>query len=125
MKYCFNREQTKKLLELKCDNKQFTDSFLNETVMGSANWEFEIHTLSYINSMVLEGLKKEKKEITEYLDRLYNFDEEMNFLIDEVGNEFIKYILLHVRDRSINLEDDLVNLKSRQIQYDYSKSVHN
>jgi len=121
--YCLNKQQMTDFLDFIVFNKNMIDEELDIIVDGARIWQDELICFSYLFSMILEKKTKEGFDCHRYIDEIYKLPEELFLSIQEFDSDFIRYMMGNMRNDSLSLEEDLVQLQTRLSEYSYDRTI--
>lgn len=94
-----------------------------ELINAASEWQVELVALSYDCTKVLLGQKDNGHDPMELIAAYYQVDPALYFSFDEVGVDFVEFLLRHIRDDSDTLEDALLVTHFNMRTHFYAKSV--
>jgi len=121
-----NREELRQFIEFKTDQRIVENSALQVLIDGAESWQDELCCLNYLFSQVLERrLKKgnDHQAEQECINMLYQLSEHMSLYIQELDSEFVDYMLKCVRDRSLSLEEELIQIQNKLGEHSYDSTL--
>lgn len=125
---CINRQELYYLLELK--RKKIGRSKLDAEIFykfeEAENWELQLDIINYFVAQLLERKHKveTKLELVELIYRLHS-NNELWIEIEEFDFNFIDYLMSHIRDKALNLEENIIDLKDKYTNHDYRQIIRN
>lgn len=120
---CLNKTELEQLFRHVIDNE--TDPELDEIISiyeGTKSWEDKIVVINFIMTQLIQRDIKKGSLKKEFLSVIYNLPTEGDILIDEIEADFIEYMFNHVR-HSREMNENLIRLKEKYLNYDYSEQV--
>jgi len=126
MHHCMNREELRQFIEFKTDQRIVENNALQVLIDGAESWQDELCCLNYLFSQVLERrLKKgnDHQAEQECINMLYQLSEHMSLCIQELDSEFVDYMLKCVRDRSLSLEEELIQIQNKLGEHSYDSTL--
>jgi hypothetical protein len=124
MAKCLTKAESQKLIDLcantyKIDNE---DGFFWIVIENSRNWEYELTLLTYLLSKILERKKNRGENCLSLLNLAYNLQNYMWLSIQEFDVRFIEYLVRSERDRTLSLEERLIELQDDFSEHIYGES---
>lgn len=113
------RTELNEFISFKAIGTPIASEHLRTWVDSSHNWQVELGFLNYLFVRVLERTKRASLDCQQYIDCLYDLEDTMYIRIHEFDHEFIDYMSLCVRQNTLSLEEELVNLHNRMCEYIY------
>ena len=123
MFHCLSQQELSDFIDHLVLYKMKDDKILNAIIQHSQDWHQEIIILAYFLTIVLARKKKENDYNQTILDSIYGLPEDMFLEINGFNNDFIKFLLINIRDKSLSLEEDLLNIHNLYKNYDYTKTL--
>jgi hypothetical protein len=89
----------------------------------SRSWEAELICLSLLLARSLERLQKTAIDVPKLLANFYELSNsgKLFLTIDEVDATFVDYMLSSFRSSTLNLEEELIDLRHRLGEYEYPR----
>jgi len=120
MQYCLNKRE----LDLLVDNDwnlPEDDEFVNLALIQNQckSWELEMICFSYFLSQTLERKSKTGADCQAILRKTFEHSSDMWLLIQQFDLKFINYIFRYVRDKNMELEDELIEAQIKLGQHIY------
>lgn len=88
-------------------------------VESSHNWQVELGFLNYLFVQILERTKRASLNCQQYINCLYGLENTMYIRIHEFNRQFIDYMSLCIRQDTLSLEEELVQLHNKMCEYIY------
>lgn len=123
MHYCLSKQQMAEFLDYIVNNNHMTDDSLSAVVEGARIWQDQLICFSYLFSMILEKKAKGGIDCHSDIEKLYELPEELCLSIQEFDSEFVRYMLGNLRNDSLSLEEDLVQLQTSLSEHFYDKTI--
>jgi hypothetical protein len=115
-----NKAELKSFIAYKSVGTEVEDRSLRIRIDEAEWWSGELGALAYLFSHVLENLgKQDGYNCGELITLLYALTDSMNFTLHECDVAFVKFMLRNLRDREIELTDELVELQSHLVRHEY------
>jgi len=112
--HCLNREEYKQIVNLLCRDIQIKEEYeyLNEILYSCRCWELKMVGLNTILTIILEQFMKQGVPCQDIIQRIYQFEEEMNFQIQEIDVGYLDNLFRnHISDAN-PLEESLIKAQS-------------
>ena len=87
------------------------------------SWQEEVGAHTYLLAQILERKTKVAGDCLSVIKIFYELPDFMSLHIQEIGPQFVAYMLRNVRDRTLTLEEELVNLQTRLREHNYERTV--
>lgn len=124
MYYCMNKSELGAFIDFKAAGKAVDDKLLRLRIEDSEAWGDQLGALTYLLSHLLDRyLKESSYDCIEIITNLYGLEDSMNFCLHESDVTFVKFMLGNLRDREIDLADELVALQSHLSRYEYGTTI--
>lgn len=123
MHYCLNTEELRQLIDYKANNSEIESDELKCWINHAENWYDKLSAFTYLFSHILEKKAKEDYDCHSLIKLLYQIENHMFFTIQEFDSKFINYMLGNLRETSLSLEDELINLQNKISEYKYRQSL--
>ncbi len=123
MHRCLNRQELTELIALKSDDISVESDTLQSWINNAENWHFDISSLTYLLTKILERKTKEGEDCYKIINVIYDLERHMSFSIQEIDAGFVDYMLRNKRTLNISLEEDLVELQNNLTEYQYGKTL--
>lgn len=123
MHYCLDKEELRQLIEYKIDGVAIEDELLKIIVGNAESWIDDLCCLNYLFSHLLDKMVRDGKEGHGLIKTLYEFEEIMFLKIEEMGHNYIRYMLKNLRNPGLSLEDELVMLQNKIGGYRYESTI--
>jgi hypothetical protein len=123
MYYCLKKEELEQLIDFKISGKEIVSGDFSALIENSAEWQTELGCINYLLCQIIERKKNSGDECGKLIDEVYQLDQRILFRIHECDREFVQYMLSHVRQSSLSLEDELVTLHTGISGWDYGHSL--
>lgn len=118
--YCMSKAELKSFIAYKSVGTEVEDSSLRIRIDDAEWWSGELGALAYSFSQLLENFaKQDSNNCAELITTLYALTNSMNFTLHECDVDFVKFMLRNLRDRDIELADELVELQSHLVRHEY------
>ena len=118
--YCMNKAELKSFIAYKSVGTEVADSSLRIRIDEAEWWSGELGALAYSFSHLLENFAKQGGyNCKELITLLYALTNSMNFTLHECDVDFVKFMLRNLRDRDIELTNELVELQSHLVKHEY------
>lgn len=122
MLFSLNREQLHKLLDANWDEVLLhqEDTNLRNLLSECKAWSFELVCFNYFIAQILDQKLKHGEEIQNLsliLARVLAVHEEINLTFEEFDERFIGCLFENIRDKKINLEENLIEIRNRLDAY--------
>lgn len=123
MYYCLNKYELIILLNHLISGTEIKEDQLQQLIMDSQNWTCLIGVLNYTFCMVLEQNRKQQGNRSEKIHTLYNATDEMLLEIHEIDKPFINHMLNNLPQRSLSIEENLIDIQNDIGNYNYGNKV--
>ena len=119
MHYCMNKQQLNSFITFQAAGEPIELKDLLTWVDSSNNWQIELGFLNYLFIQILEKKKREGLDCHQYIDCLYQLEEKLYMRIHDLDYQFIDYMLLFLRQNTLSLEEELVQLHNNMCEFIY------
>jgi hypothetical protein len=123
MYYCLNKDELKQLIEYKAEGANVNDESLKTLIENAECWLDEVGGLTYLFSHVLDKRVRSGQDCAAFIETLYTLEDSMSFQIHECDYEFVDFMLRNLRDDSLTLEEELVELQSHLSRNEYGRVI--
>jgi hypothetical protein len=123
MHYCLNRDELKKLIDFNASSINVENEELSSRIENAKNWQEELSGLTYLFSKILEKKSKDGSDCQPLIETLYRLEEQMWFYIQECDAVFIEYMLKNIRNMSLSLDEELIELQSNLGNHMYERTL--
>ncbi len=123
MYYCLNKEELKQLIEYKVDGIDVNNVSLKRRIEDAECWQDNIGGLTYLFSQTIDRKVRNGRDCTTLIETLYRLEEEMAFEVHECDQQFVDYMLRNLRDSTLTLEEEMVEIQSHLRMYDYRRII--
>ena len=121
--YCLNKDQMSRFIDIEIyDARLYKEEDELSIILSNWNgWDVELVCFATLFSHILERRQKQTKDAFSLLERIYNLTEErgLGLVIEEIGEQFVEYMLKHIRRGEISLEEDLIDIRHQFSEHDY------
>jgi len=85
------------------------------------SWDVELIFLTNLLSIALERAQKNALDVSDILDKFYMLPDNsgINLVIDELDERFVDYMLNSTRSNTLNLEDELIEIRQNLGEYKF------
>jgi len=125
MNYSLDREELRQLIEYKHNNQPIDDEHLKTIIFNSECWEDELCCINYIFSKILERIVKGGRHGKGLINLLYEIEDSMFFIIQEVDYNYIEFMMRNNRIIGLSLEEDMIMLQNNYRGHIYDASLRN
>lgn len=123
MHYCLNKVELRQLIGYMNRSNDIDDDYLRILIDNAENWQDELCCLNYIFSIILDRMVRNGMEGYDLIKILYEIDENMFFLIQEIDHNFIDFMIKNIRNPGLSLEDELIMLQNSIGDHRYESAV--
>jgi hypothetical protein len=123
MYYCLNKHELKQFIEYKVDGSSISDDSLKIRIENAEYWQDEIGGLTYLFSQIVDRKVRGGEDCAAYIEILYRLQDEMAFQVHECDRQFIDFMLRNLRDSTLTLEEELVDIQSHLSRYEYRRAI--
>lgn len=123
MHYCLNKQELEVLINYILLKINVDCSTLHNHIKCSENWQDELGCLSYLLSEILERNNINGTAPEQIIKLVYGLDEKMFIDIQEFDWKFIEYMVSNVRNSSLTLEDNLIDLQNGLKAFRYDRTI--
>jgi hypothetical protein len=119
MRHCLNKEEINFLLD---NNWEITEDVSNDLILlleSCKEWHVELICLTYLLSKVLEQKTKDGIECGKILMQAMAITNKMWLSYQYFDLNFVKYLFRHVRQKEIDLENNLIEIQNRFSEHIY------
>lgn len=125
MSYALSTDELDEMLSAIVNGSAIADENLAAKIRFAEDWQFELSVLSYTLAKVAERRRAQGRPhflkcVELCFDDLPN---QMWFSAEEVGDQFVDYLLRIVRDRRIPFDEQLAEIHSNFMGHSYGKAV--
>lgn len=122
MLFSLNREQLHKLLNANWDEALLhqEDKNLRNLLSECKAWSYELVCFNYFVAQILDQKLKhgeETQNLKLMLARVLAVYEEINLTFEEFDERFIAYLFQNIRDKKVNLEENLIEIRNHLDAY--------
>lgn len=123
MHYCLNKVELRQLIGYMNRSNDIDDDYLRILIANAANWQDERCCINYTFSIILDRMVRNGMEGYDLIKILYEIDENMFFLIQEIDHNFIDFMIKNIRNPGLSLEDELIMLQNSIGDHRYESAV--
>ena len=123
MSYCFDKKEASVFIESKILQSNSDLELIKKRIDNAQDWVEEIVLLSYFLAIFFERKKTLSLSYAQIFQKLNNIINEMYICLQEFDVDYLDYLLKNVRDKSLNLEEELVELQNSLSDYNYAKTL--
>ncbi len=121
--YCMNVEETDQILKWRESRVPLAYKELSLEIEEAQCWTTRIVCIALFFARVLERGKTTIDEQKRRIEALYTMEDELCFEIQEGDDQFIEYLLRHLRNPDDSLESALIELQNGLSNYRYEKAL--
>ena len=121
--YCLNVEETAQILIWREDSASFAGKELSQEIEEAQCWTTLIVCITLFFARVLERGDITIEEQKRKMERLYAMEDELCFEIQEGDDQFIEYLLRHLRNPGDKLDSALIELQNGLSDFSYEKAL--
>jgi hypothetical protein len=123
MTYCLSKNELEEFLDYKKDNKPITLEGLSSRIENAEQWYGDLTALSYLLSQVIERKLKHGLECDALIELFYKLPTDLWFLVQEIDERFVDYMMCNPRSHNVSLEDDLIELQNNYREFRYDRTI--
>ena len=109
--YCLNKDELSRFIDIEIDGRQlYEDEYELRIILDKwQSWDIELVCFATLFSHLLERRQKRFMDALLLLKRIYHLSEErgLGLSIEQIDEQFVDYMLKHVRRREITIEENL------------------
>jgi hypothetical protein len=122
MSCCLNREELTRVILCLLKDAALEEAEIQAWAEGDA-CEEEVVGLAYLLVQVLTRMKRQGQTVDRAISEFFDLPNRMWFAVEEFGSDFVEYMLRNSRDRSMSLEDDIVEIVTKMRRHQYGHTL--
>ena len=122
--HCLSREYLTRLIETELEGKALLEEEegLMRLIEAWKNWEIELICFATSLLRILENRQKQSEDVMSLLDAFRSLVGDSGFLleVDGYSQTFVEYMFRFVRQSSLPLEDNLLEIRQNLSEHKYN-----
>jgi hypothetical protein len=123
MHYCLAKSELDMLMAFHIDGKQPTNEELQAHFDNSSNWIEELSALTYFFSQIIQKRSKNGERCEDLTRQLYSLQDQIYLHIQEIDYKFIDCMLHTLPEKTLTLEQNLVQVQNRVADHKYDETL--
>ncbi len=121
--YCLNVEEIYKLLKWRESGEPVDCKELLLIIEDAESWTTRIICIALFFARILEREKPNINTQKNMINILFKMEEELFFEVQGGDDEFVDFLLRHLRNPDESLEASIIELQNRLSEYSYEKAL--
>jgi hypothetical protein len=123
MHHCLSKSELYDIIDYKLLNKDKIDDANKILLEKAENWEISLDCLIYFFSMLIERKLNNSVNISNIINEFYLLDKSAFIVFQEFDTNFIENLIRNIREESLDLEDELIQLQINMDEHNYEKTL--
>ncbi len=120
--HCLSKNDLESFLNNILHGAEIEDNILNILVENCRTYEGYLTGLTYFVAQIVDRRLKKSIHTSMFVSEVYQLQNHVAFEVQEFDNDFVDFLLRNKREKSLNLEEELIDIQNRISDHQYVKN---